>query len=87
MVDILDAPDNVGVGFYISPEVPSPRAAALKAAMEAMMRDPKFLAEAARLHAPIDPVAGDEIQKIVGNIYSASPALIERFKQAISARR
>ncbi len=87
MVDILDAPDNVGVGFYISPEVPSLRAAALKAAMEAMMHDQKFLAEAARLHAPIDPVTGDELQKIVSNIYSASPALIERFKQAISAKR
>jgi tripartite-type tricarboxylate transporter receptor subunit TctC len=87
MVDILDAPDNVGVGFYISPEVPSARAAALKTAMQAMMQDKKFLAEAARLHAPIAPVPGEELQKIVADIFSAPPALIERFKQTIAAKK
>ncbi len=53
MVQILDAPDAVGVGFYMPSGVPADRAAALRKAFWEMMHDPKFLAEAARLEAPI----------------------------------
>ena len=56
MVQILDAPDDVGVGFFMASGIPAERAAALRKAFWEMMHDSKFLAEAERLDAPIAPV-------------------------------
>ena len=83
MVQILDAPDDVGVGFYMASGIPADRAAALRKAFWEMMRDSKFLAEAARLEAPIAPVPGEEVQRVVASIYSTPPSVIERLKKVI----
>jgi tripartite-type tricarboxylate transporter receptor subunit TctC len=87
MVQILDAPDAVGVGFYMPSGVPAERAAALRKAFWETMHDPKFLAEAKRLKAPIAPVPADELQKVVASIYSTPPAVVERLKQVIIPKK
>jgi tripartite-type tricarboxylate transporter receptor subunit TctC len=87
MVQILDAPDDVGVGFFMAAGVPSDRTAALRKAFWEMMHDPKFLAEAARLEAPIAPVPADELQRVMASIYATPPAVIERLKQVIIPKK
>ena len=87
MVQILDAPDDVGVGFFMASGVPADRAAALRKAFWEMMHDRKFLAEAARLEAPIAPVPADEVQRVVASIYSTPPSVIERLKQVITPKK
>ena len=87
MVQILDAPDDVGVGFYVASGIPSDRAAALRKAFWEMMHDKKFLAEAARLEAPIAPVPGEELQRVVASIYATPPSVIERLKQVIIPKK
>jgi tripartite-type tricarboxylate transporter receptor subunit TctC len=87
MVQILDAPDAVGVGFYVASGVPAERAAALRKAFWEMMHDKTFLAEAARLKAPIAPVAGEDLQRVVASIYSTPPKVIERLKQVIIPKK
>lgn len=84
MVQIVDAPDDVGVGFYISSGVPSERSAALMKAFADMVGDARFRADAARLNAPIDPVPGETLQRIVEQIYATPPAVIERLKKIIT---
>jgi tripartite-type tricarboxylate transporter receptor subunit TctC len=84
MVQILDAPDDVGVGFFMASGIPADRAAALRKAFWEMMHDQKFLAEATRLEAPIAPVPADEVQRVVSTIYSTPPAVIERLKKVIT---
>jgi tripartite-type tricarboxylate transporter receptor subunit TctC len=87
MVQILDAPDDVGVGFFMAAGVPAERTAALRKAFWEMMHDPKFLAEAARLKAPIAPVPADELHRVVSSIYATPPAVIERLKQVIIPKK
>jgi tripartite-type tricarboxylate transporter receptor subunit TctC len=87
MVQILDAPDDVGVGFFMAAGIPAERAAALRKAFWEVMHDQKFLAEAARLEAPIAPVPADELQRVVASIYSTPPAVIERLKQVITPKK
>jgi tripartite-type tricarboxylate transporter receptor subunit TctC len=84
MVRILDAPDDVGVGFYMAAGIPSDRAAALRKAFWDMMHDPKFLAEAEKLEAPIAPVPPEELQRIVASIYATPRAVIDRFQKVIT---
>jgi tripartite-type tricarboxylate transporter receptor subunit TctC len=83
MVRILEAPDDIGVGFYAASGIPSERVAALRKAFWEMMHDGKFLSDAARLEAPIAPVPADELHKIVAAIYATPPAVVERFKQVV----
>jgi tripartite-type tricarboxylate transporter receptor subunit TctC len=83
MVHILEAPDEVGVGFYIARGVPSDRAVALRKAFVDLVNDKKFLTEAERLGAPIAPVMPDVLHKVVQRIYATSPEVIERFKKVI----
>jgi len=87
MVQILDAPDDVGVGFFMASGIPAERAAALRKAFWEMMHDKKFLAEAARLEAPIAPVPADELQRVVASIYSTPPAVVERLKKVITPKK
>jgi tripartite-type tricarboxylate transporter receptor subunit TctC len=87
MVQILDAPDDVGVGFFMVAGVPAERATALRKAFWEMMHDKAFLAEAERLKAPIAPVPADELQRVVASIYTTPPSVIERLKQVIIPKK
>ncbi len=87
MVQILDAPDDVGVGFFISSGVPADRAAALRKAFWEMMHDRKFLAEAARLDAPIAPVTGEAVQRVVSSIYATPATVVERLKTIVNPKK
>src|SRR5689334_4190957 len=48
--------------------VPPDRLAALRAAYDATMKDPEFLAEAKALNFEVDPVPGERMQKIVEKV-------------------
>jgi tripartite-type tricarboxylate transporter receptor subunit TctC len=63
----------MGRPFLAPPGVPAERLAALRKAFMATMQDPAFLAEAEKIKLEIRPVAGDEVQKLVAEVY-ASPA-------------
>lgn len=83
MVHIAEAPDSIGVGFWVAPGLPSERLAALRKAFQDMLHDDKFLAEAEKLRTPIDPVPADELHKIVADLYVTPKPVVERFKGLI----
>jgi tripartite-type tricarboxylate transporter receptor subunit TctC len=77
---LLVGPWYFGRPFTASPNVPPERLAALRSGFMATMRDADFLAEAKRLLLSIRPVAGEEIQRTIRDIYAISPAVLERAK-------
>ncbi len=70
--------------FAAPPGVPADRAAALRAAFDATMKDPAFLAEAKRLDLEVRPVSGVEVEKLIREIYASPPAVV---KLAASAEK
>jgi len=59
--------------------------AALRAAFDATMQDPKFLAEAQKLELPVaGPIAGLAAQAIVESSYRTSPELVARARAIIA---
>jgi hypothetical protein len=50
------------------------------------MKDPEFIAEAARLGAPVDPVAGVDIQRAIADMYHLPPDVLNTFKAAVGGR-
>ena len=64
------APQAYGRPFAVGPKVPEDRFKALRAAFWKTMKDPEFLADAKKRKMPIDPLPGEEVQALVGEIYA-----------------
>jgi len=73
-----------GRPYVLPPGVPAERVAALRTAFMETLRDKGLLAEAAKMRVDIEPVAGDEIQALVAQMYATPPAVIARAKQALA---
>jgi len=65
--------------FVAPPGVPVQRVAALRKAFDETLRDPEFLAEAARLNLEVTPVPGERIQALIADLYrTTSPEITAR---------
>ena len=83
MVAFVETAPKIGMGFWVHPEVPKARVAALRKAFMAMMADPKFVANAAKRNAPIQPVAGEVLDKLVGQAYATPKETIAKLKEVL----
>ena len=59
----------IGRPYLAPPGVPKDRTDALRAAFDATMKDPDFLADAAKAQLEITPVSGADVEKLVQEIY------------------
>lgn len=78
---------EIGTAFFTTPGAPPDRVQALRNAFDATMKDPEFLAEAARTNLTIGPLSGEELQKLVAEVASLSPEMIEKVKAAYEAKK
>jgi tripartite-type tricarboxylate transporter receptor subunit TctC len=76
----------VGRPILAPPGLPEDRAEALRAAFDATMKDPKFIAEANKQRMEISPMSGEELQAVVDKIVSVSPKVAAAVKEAITIR-
>jgi hypothetical protein len=63
--------------------VPADRVAAFRKAFDETMKDPEFLAEAAKAKLIINPVNGAGVQKLVDEIYATPKEDVERARAAL----
>jgi len=83
VIDILNSPGELGRPFIVARQVPAERVAILRAALQATLKDEAFLADAKKQSLLLDPVAGEEAEKIMSQIYAASPELIRKAKDVL----
>jgi len=77
-VDIINLPTAIGYAHWISPDVPTDRAEALRKAYADMLKDAEFLEEAAKLNMMIRPKTGEEMEKLVRSVAAAPAPVLER---------
>jgi tripartite-type tricarboxylate transporter receptor subunit TctC len=77
---------EVGTAFFTTPGVPADRVAALRRAFDATMKDPEFLDEARRTSLTVNPLAGEELQKLVAEVSNLSPELLDKVRAAYSTK-
>src|SRR5262249_9569675 len=75
MLALLGNPSTIGQAVMAPPDVPEDRTAVLRQAFAEMLRDSQFLAEAARREIDVSFLSGPELQKLVADNFSVSPAL------------
>lgn len=72
---------SVGFGVMAPPGVPQARLTALRRAFDATLEDPEFLALATKTHMYLNPLSGEEVQKLVAGIMKAPKNVVDRAKE------
>ena len=70
----------MGRSFLMSAKVPAERVAILRAAFDETVKDPAFIAEAARARLLVTPMNGAEVASRIQELYATPPDLIARAK-------
>jgi tripartite-type tricarboxylate transporter receptor subunit TctC len=75
---------SMGRPFVMPPGVPPARVADVRKAFAEMIKDPAFLAEAAKRHLEIsDPKTGEEVQDLLKTVYASPPEAIAAAQNAM----
>jgi tripartite-type tricarboxylate transporter receptor subunit TctC len=85
VLEVVLAPTLAGRPFVAPPGVPADRAAALRAAFQAMTKDKSFLDEARRMRVDVQPATGTEIEALVKDIYALPQSTIAAVKRAVTS--
>jgi tripartite-type tricarboxylate transporter receptor subunit TctC len=86
VIELVFSQGIFGRPYVLPPGVPAERVAALRKAFVAALRGGGLAAEAAKMHLDLDPMAGDELQTLIAEIYATPTHLIERARQALTAK-
>ena len=66
--------------YVLPPRTPKDRVEILRKALQDTMKDPEFLADAAKSRLDIDPVTGTELENLVRGLFKLSPSMISKLK-------
>ncbi len=80
---LLTAGQFLGRPFFSTPDLPAGRKAALRAAFDATVKDPLFLAEAEKIDLEVTPVAAPAIDAFLADVYQTPKAVVQKAVAAI----
>jgi hypothetical protein len=76
-------PSVVTRPYAVHPDTPEDRVQALRQAFMAVFQDPAFLEEAQRAKLDVDPMVGDQVEKLVRELFDIPEATKETLKTII----
>jgi hypothetical protein len=81
VVSALLTENSLGRPYVAPPGVSSERVQLLRRAFMQVLQDPKFLEEASRLNLEIDPLPGEDVEKVVNELSQLPREARERVRQ------
>jgi tripartite-type tricarboxylate transporter receptor subunit TctC len=72
--------DEIGRSLFTTPNVPPARLALLRTAFQAMLADPEFRSEAERLKLPLAPKSGEEMGRLISDMFAISPDVMAKVR-------
>jgi tripartite-type tricarboxylate transporter receptor subunit TctC len=78
LFQLIFGPWTYGRPIYAPPGTVPERIAVLRAALEATLKDPDYIAETRKLNMEIQPTTPETIAKLVDQILRTPPAVVER---------
>jgi tripartite-type tricarboxylate transporter receptor subunit TctC len=78
MLAMIDSTLQLGQAFFLPPGTPKARVAALSAAFDKMVKDPKFLADAKKRRLVIEPRTAAENHAAVADAYATPPEVAKK---------
>ena len=86
VIELVFSQGIFGRPYVLPPGVPPDRVAALRKAFVIALNDKNLRTEADKMQFDVDPMAGEELQRLVADLYATPPHLIERARQALTAK-
>ena len=86
VMTFLSADIPISRAYVTTPGVPAERVQALRRAFDATMKDPQFLAEAAKLGMDMRPSTGEEAQRYSDLIANTPAPVLARAKAIIEGK-
>jgi len=83
ILELILARQTMGRPYVSPPAVPVERLKALRSTFMKLMKDESFLKDAKKMKLEINPVGGEEVQRIVASMFAAPQDVIEASKQAV----
>jgi tripartite-type tricarboxylate transporter receptor subunit TctC len=80
-LNLLTAGALIGRPFIAPHNVPADRVAALRAAFDATMKDPEFLADAEKQRMTVTPLTGGEVEAAIKKLYQTPPDVVAAAKE------
>jgi len=77
IIALLTASGQVGRPFIASSMVPAERIELLRAAFDATVKDPEFIADATKIRMPVTPKSGREALRTVEDIYATPDDIVQ----------
>jgi tripartite-type tricarboxylate transporter receptor subunit TctC len=69
--------------FVLPPSTPKDRVQLLRTAFQETLKDKAFLAEAEKAKLTLDPVTGEELEKLAADLTTLDPALVGKLKEIL----
>ncbi len=82
LLTLLAAPHRIGRPYLAPPGIPVDRLHVLRAAFEATLSEPAFLAEAEKMKLAINPVPGRDMEAVIGEVAGMDRSLIQAMIRA-----
>lgn len=86
-LELVIARLEYGRPYFVPPGVPDDRVQALRRAFDATMKDPEFLADAKKLSLEIDPITGEEAQKLIARVLATPEPIAARVRKALEVQK
>ncbi len=83
---LLYARQDYGRPLFAPPDVPKARLDALRAAFDATMKDPAFIAEAKQMKWDIDPVEATELEQLTDRLATTPPEVAARLRDILNSK-
>ena len=87
LLEMIFSRNTLAYPIAAPPGVPPERARQLREALAAMAVDPAFLADARKENLPVEFSTGETVARVVADIYSTPPELVERVRRAVREGR
>ncbi len=81
--ELLLSSSQIGRSLTLPPDVPAERTAAVRKAFMSMTKDPKMLAEAKKLNIDLDPLSGEEVQKIIDQTFNLPKKVVAKITKIL----
>jgi tripartite-type tricarboxylate transporter receptor subunit TctC len=86
IMELIYSSETFGRPYLTAPDVPAERVAALRKAFMETMADKELLADAQRIGLSIDPISGEDLQKLAADIFATPVPFVEKTKDAMVYR-
>jgi tripartite-type tricarboxylate transporter receptor subunit TctC len=73
--------------YVLPPGTPKERLQLLRKAFLDTLKDKEFLAEAEKSKLDVDPIPGEQVEKIVGGLFKLDPGILAKLKQVLTSKQ